>query len=166
MDDFIHDPKKGLALYVRLGVTNLWVVKTDEEPIALFALSKGVLRLSTSDRPILEAQGLTIEEEIFSVKETYPSIEIDYLAVNHKYKNLKIGTFLIDTIAERAKADTLSATMFLTVEAIDTKEYSAVNFYRKCDFKDSEQGITRNQNMRIYGNESSTRRMYRPLYKA
>lgn len=165
MDDFIHNRDKGLQLYVKLGITNLWIVKESQAVVALFALSKNVLRLSSSDKSVLDAQGVSIEESIFESKETYPSIEIDYIAVSKDYSHKKIGSFLINAIAKRAVEDDFSATMFITVEAIDTKEYSAVPFYRKCDFKDSEHGLIRNQNMQIYGEESLTRRMYRPIYR-
>lgn len=165
MDDFIHNTETGLQLYVKLGITNLWIVKDNDRIVALFALSKNVLRLSSSDKPVLEAQGMSIAESIFETKETYPSVEIDYLAISKDYQRKNLGIFLINKIAERAITDVFSATMFLTVEAIDTPEYSAVPFYKKCDFSDSEHGITRNQNMLMYGDRSLTRRMYRPLYK-
>ena len=165
MDAFIHDTEKGLNLYVKLGLTKLWIVRDSHTIIALFALSKGALRLSTSDRSTLEAQVISIEETIFDTKETYPSIEIDYLAVREGYRKKHIGSFIVNAIAQRAARDDLSATMFLTVEAIDTTEYSAVGFYYKCDFKDSEHGLVRNQNMLINGNRSCTKRMYRPLYQ-
>ena len=60
-----------------------------------------------------------------------------------------------------AEADTFSATMFLTVEALDTKEYSAVPFYRKCNFEFSEVAQNKYNYEAMYGNQPTTRRMYK-----
>ncbi len=62
---------------------------------------------------------------------------------------------------EKAEADTFSATMFLTVEALDTKEYSAVQFYRKCDFEFSEVAQNKYNYEATFGNQPTTRRMYK-----
>ncbi len=164
MDNFIHDKERGLEKYVKLRLTNLWIVKSGVDVIALFALSKGTLTLSSDDRNNLERSGMQIDEKIFYDRATYPSIEIDYLAISETMSRQSIGSFILNEIAKQAMADRLSATMFLTVEAIDTLAYSAVRFYKKNDFKDSEHGIIRNQNRQREGEKCDTRRMYRVLY--
>ena len=61
----------------------------------------------------------------FWEQEKYPAIEIDYLAVcKEKRDNPEdhLGTHLVDIIAQKAINDELSATMFLTVEALDTTD--------------------------------------------
>lgn len=164
MDKFIHDAEKGLNEYVRLGLTKLRIVRSGKEIVAIFALSKGTLVLSSFDWRKLDKDGLKISADIFDTKDTYPSIEIDYLAVSKNWRNKGIGHFILNEIALKAIEDDLSATMFLTVEAIETKDYSAVGFYKKFNFVDSDHGMTRNQNMIIRGNAPQTRRLYRPLY--
>ena len=42
MDDFIQDPKNGLAKFIQLRLSNLWLVYEGEKVVALFALSKDV----------------------------------------------------------------------------------------------------------------------------
>jgi len=64
-------------------------------------------------------------------------------------------------IAQYAAQDKLSATLFLTVEALDTREYSAVNFYRRCGFHFSEVAQNRYNYDTMYGNQPTTRRMYK-----
>lgn len=104
------------------------------------------------------------DSDKFWNKEKYPAIEIDYLAVC-KEKRIDpeehLGTAIIQKIAQLAAADKLSATMFLTVEALDTKEYSAVKFYRNCDFEFSEVAQNRYNYDIMYGNQPTTRRMYK-----
>lgn len=166
MDDFIHDLKGGLNLYVELGLTNLWTVKIGEDVVAIFALSKSVLTLNSDDRRYLVGDGLKMDEAIFENKDNFPAIEIDYLAVSEKHRERKIGSFVLNEIAMKACSDQLSATMFLTVEALVVSGvYSAVGFYKKNGFKDSEHGVIRNLVKQRNGEVSTTRRMYRLLYK-
>ena len=72
-----------------------------------------------------------------------------------------LRTYLIEEICKMADADIFSSTLFLTVEALDTKEYSAVKFYKKCGFQFSDVA----QNKYIYdttfGTQPTTRRMYK-----
>ena len=58
-------------------------------------------------------------------------------------------------------ADVFSATMFLTVEALDTKEYSAIKFYQNCGFEFSEVARNRYYYESMYGNQPTTQRMYK-----
>ena len=89
----------------------------------------------------------------------YPVIEIDYFAVCKERHKSGLG-YLINEIAQMAVRDELSPTMFLTVEALDTKEYSAVEFYRKCDFDFSEKAKNEYNYQAMFGNLPTTRRMY------
>ncbi len=138
MDVFIHNKDKGLNKYISEGLTNLWIVKTDQDVIAIFALSKSSIVLNTYDFNELTRQGVKIDPDIYDVKENFPAIEIDYLAVDSDYRNKGLGEYVIEKIYERACEDYFTATMFLLVDAIDTPHYSAVGFYKKCGFKRSE----------------------------
>ena len=51
--------------------------------------------------------------------------------------------------------------MFLTVEALDTKEYSAVKFYQNCDFEFSDVAQNKYNFEAMYGHQPTTRRMYK-----
>ena len=171
MDDFIHDKENGLDKFIKLRLSKLWIVYENEKAVAFFALSKDALMLNNEDRRTIEqdkdkSTALVTPEDSdkFWNKEKYPAIEIDYLAVC-KEKRIDseehLGTAIIQKIAQLAAADKLSATMFLTVEALDTKEYSAVKFYRNCDFEFSEVAQNRYNYDIMYGNQPTTRRMYK-----
>ncbi len=54
MDDFIHDPKEGLAKFIKLRLSNLWIVFEGEKAVAFFALSKDALMLNSEDRRTIE----------------------------------------------------------------------------------------------------------------
>lgn len=171
MDNFIHDRENGLAKFIKLRLSNLWVVFEDGKTVAFFALSKDALILNNEDRRNIEgkernAAALPTPDDAdkFWDKEKYPSIEIDYFAVceeRRQQANDHLGTYLINVIAQRAVRDEFSATMFLTVEALDTKEYSAVQFYRNCDFEFSEVAQNKYNYDAMFGNQPSTRRMYK-----
>lgn len=166
MDDFIHDLKGGLNLYVELGLTNLWTVKIGVDVVAIFALSKSVLTLNSDDRRYLAGDGLKMDEAIFENKDNFPAIEIDYLAVSEKHRERKIGSFILNEIAMKACSDQLSATMFITVEALVIPGvYSAVEFYKKNSFQDSEHGVIRDLVKQRNGEICTTKRMYRLLYR-
>lgn len=171
MDDFIHDSENGLAKFIKLRLSNLWIVFEADKAVAFFALSKDALILNHSDRQTIErdkekANALAAPEDADKLweKEKYPAIEIDYLAVckeKREEAGEHLGTAIIQKIAQFAANDKLSATMFLTVEALDTKEYSAVEFYRNCDFEFSEVAQNKYNYELMYGNQPTTRRMYK-----
>lgn len=171
MDDFIHDPKDGLAKFIKLRLSNLWIVFEGEKAVAFFALSKDALMLNSEDRRTIErdkdkSTALAAPEDADKLweKEKYPAIEIDYLAVCKEKREEPedhLGTAIIQKIAQFAAADKLSATMFLTVEALDTKEYSAVEFYRNCDFEFSDVAQNKYNYESMFGNQPTTRRMYK-----
>ena len=64
------------------------------------------------------------------------------------------GTAHIGNLVSLARTQTRAGCQFLTVEALATKEYSAVGFYDKC-------GFTPNEIKKPY---KDTIRMYMPLY--
>ena len=171
MDDFIHDPKDGLAKFIKLRLSNLWIVFESEKAVAFFALSKDALMLNSEDRRTIErdkekSTALAAPEDADKLweKEKFPAIEIDYLAVckeKREEPDDHLGTAIIQKIAQFAAADKLSATMFLTVEALDTKEYSAVKFYRNCDFEFSDVAQNKYNYEAAFGNQPTTRRMYK-----
>jgi hypothetical protein len=171
MDNFIHDKENGLAKFIKLRLSNLWLVYEEGKVVAFFALSKDALVLNNEDRRNLEnkekdSSALPSRDDAdkFWDKEKYPAFEIDYLAVCKEKRDSPddhLGTYIIEEICRMAEADIFSATMFLTVEALDTKEYSAVNFYRNCDFEFSEVAQNKYNYETVYGNQPTTRRMYK-----
>jgi len=171
MDDFIHDSENGLAKFIRLRLSNLWIVLKDRKAIAFFALSKDALVLNNEDRRNIESREknaaalpATDDADKFWDKEKYPAFEIDYLAVCKEMRDSSdshIGTFIIEEICRMAEADVFSATLFLTVEALDTKEYSAVKFYQKCGFQFSDVAQNKYNYDLMFGNQPTTRRMYK-----
>lgn len=169
MDDFIHDSVNGLPKFVRLGLSKLWLVCNDGRVVAFFSLSKDSLVLNSEDQRSIEAaDGLTWiaddnDFDKFWDKEKYPAVEIDYLAVSEEMRGNQIGSLIIAAIADKALHDNLSSTLFLTVEALHTNEYSAVEFYRKCGFEFSDVAQNKYNFDAIYNTMPLTRRMYKIL---
>lgn len=171
MDKFIHDPENGLAKFIKLRLSYLWIVFENEKAVAFFALSKDALVLNNEDRRNLESKEKSAaalpspcDADKFWDKEKYPAIEIDYLAVCKEKRdnpNDYLGTYIIEEICRITYVDLFSATMFLTVEALDTKEYSAVEFYKKCGFQFSDKAQNKYIYNTINGNQPTTRRMYK-----
>lgn len=165
MDKFIHSREEGLQKYVDLGLTNLFVVKEQETIIALFSLSKNSIVLDNFDRKNVknDGGGQTMSHRIIEERDSFPAIEIDYLAVAECKRETenKYGSVIIDEIRNFALNDYGSATMFITVKALHTQKYSAVGFYRKCRFIISE------NDMNGYfcpGDDATTVQMYKPLF--
>jgi len=94
-------------------------------------------------------------EGTFYAKPRYPALDIAYLAVQEKYRGRGIGTAIIEQIAEDARSQSFAGCQFLTVEALVTKEYSAVGFYDRC-------GFSANELRKPY---KDTIRMFRTLYE-
>lgn len=170
IDDFIHNTKDGLAKHIELGLSKLFIVFEGQQVVAFFALSKDALILNSADRHMISkdskiASALPPDDEsFFWDKDKFPAVEIDYFAVSEHKRYSHIGSALIGHIIDEVAQDSLSATLFITVEAYDTRDYSAVGFYKKCGFKLSESGQVRNQSMMIDTDLiPTTTRMYIPV---
>ena len=133
------------------------------EVIAIFALSFDSLDLDSGDKEELQS-GISMAgtpnvdwnyEDMFYSKPRYPALDIAYLAVQKKWRGMGIGSFIIKEIAIQARSQTFAGCQFLTVEALATKEYSAVGFYERC-------GFTANEVKKPF---KDTLRMYMTLYE-
>ena len=159
MDSFIRND---FRLSVENHFCQAYVVMLGEETVALFALSFDSLDLDYDDKDELQSGFASTGipdidwnySETFYSKPRYPALDIAYLAVQKKWRGKHIGDFLIKKIADLARRQTLAGCQFLTVDALATKEYSAVGFYDKC-------GFTPNELKKPY---KDTLRMYMPLY--
>ena len=171
MDDFIRNKHKGLQKHIELGLSHLWLVYEKEKVIAFFALSKDTLVLNSEDKHMIEMSQKAdffphFDEEHFWIQEKYAAIEIDYLVVAEEKQGKRIGSTIIAKIEEYGRTDKLSSTLFLTVEALNSKEQNSIEFYNKCGFRLSEVGKARNENMERDGDLPLTVRMYKRILPA
>ena len=160
MDNFIRGD---FRLSVENHYCSAYIVKYQDEIVAVFALSFDSLDLDSDDKDELEiglsdtgSPDITWDyKDTFYSKPRYPALDIAYLAVQEKWRGRGIGNLLLDTIAEQARSQTFAGCQFLTVEALSTKEYSAVGFYSRCGFTPNE----------LQNPNKDTLRMYRTLYE-
>ena len=161
MDNFIRGD---FQMSVENHYCTAYVVTYQEEVVAIFALSFDSLDLDSDDKEELQTgmSSAGVPEVDWNYKDTfyskprYPALDIAYLAVQEKWRGRGVGYLLIDTIAEQARTQTFAGCQFLTVEALATKEYSAVGFYSRC-------GFTPNEVRKPY---KDTLRMFRTLYSS
>lgn len=160
MDTFIQGD---FRLSVKNHYCTAYVVLSGDEVVGVFALSFDSLDLDSDDKEELRT-GISVTgvpdvdwnyRDTFYSKSRYPALDIAYLAIQQKWRRKNIGRRLLNIIAEQARAQTFAGCQFLTVEALATKEYSAVGFYEKC-------GFTANEVKKPY---KDTLRMFRTLYE-
>ncbi len=133
-----------------------------EELVAIYALSFDSLDLDYDDKRELETGFSSTGtpnvdwnyKDTFYAKPRYPALDIAYLAVRKEYRGNRVGQSIVEMIAERARTQSFAGCQFLTVEALATKEYSAVGFYQRC-------GFAANEVRKPY---KDTLRMFRTLY--
>ena len=138
MDAFIHTR---LSAFLRAYRNSRFYVLRDTNGtvIAMFVTSEGrlVLDEDCKDDLCIKFPGIEDWSEIKDYWEAgfFPSIEIEYLAVRKAYREQHIGTDII-SIIKSLKESIYSNyhPLFLSVNAYCTKEYSAVGFYKKCNF--------------------------------
>lgn len=159
MDTFI---RSDFRLSVENHYCSAYIVKHQEDIVAVFALSFDSLDLDTDDKEELQT-GMSSTgspdidwnyKDTFYAKPRYPALDIAYLAVQEQWRGQGVGSLLLDTIAEQARNQSFAGCQFLTVEALATSEYSAVGFYSRC-------GFTPNELKKPY---KDTLRMFRTLY--
>ena len=159
MDTFI---RSDFRLSVENHYCSAYIVKHQEDIVAVFALSFDSLDLDTDDKEELQT-GMSSTgspdidwnyKDTFYAKPRYPALDIAYLAVQEQWRGRGVGSLLLNTIAEQARNQSFAGCQFLTVEALATSEYSAVGFYSRC-------GFTPNELKKPY---KDTLRMFRTLY--
>lgn len=160
MDNFIRGD---FRLSVENHYCQAYSVMLGDELVAVFALSFDSLDLDSDDKEELRS-GISMTgtpdvdwnyKETFYAKPRYPALDIAYLAVQQKWRGKHIGDFLIKQIKDLARRQNLAGCQFLTVEALATREYSAVGFYERC-------GFTANEVKKPY---KDTLRMYMTLFE-
>mgnify|MGYP002869365163 FL=1 len=157
MDTFIRGD---FRLSVENHYCQAYAVKHEEDIVAVFALSFDSLDLDSDDKEeLLSGFSSTSSpdvdynyQETFYAKPRYPAMDIAYLAIQEKWRGKHIGYFLIKQIADLARRQTLAGCQFLTVEALATKEYSAVGFYERCGFAPNELKKPYKDTLRMYMN--------------
>ena len=155
MDLFIRGDFK---LSVENHYCTAYTVKHGEEIIAIFALSFDSLDLDIDDKDeLMSGISLTATPSVdfnyqntFYAKPRYPALDIAYLAVQQEWRGKHIGRFIISQIKEQAKAQSFAGCQFLTVEALATKEYSAVGFYEHCGFTANEVPKANKDTLRMF----------------
>jgi len=137
-------------------------VWNDKELVAIYALSFDSLDLDSDDKDELQSGFSSAGtpdvnwnyKDTFYSKPRYPALDIAYLAVREEYRKNKIGHAIVELIVEKASSQTFAGCQFITVEALATREYSAVGFYSRCGFAPNE----------VKKPYKDTLRMYRTLY--
>jgi len=159
MDKFIHE---GLAMSIKNHYCQVYAVFCKQEVVAMFALSFDSVDLDSDDKEEIST-GVSVTgipdvssdyEETFYCKRRYPALDIAYLAVREDMRGQHIGEYLVSQIRKKAKEQRFAGCQFLTVEAYNTKEYSAVGFYDYCGFANNE----------IPNPAKDTVRMFQTLY--
>jgi len=159
MDKFIQGD---FRMSVENHYCSAYGVWLGDELVAVYALSFDSLDLDSDDKEELES-GISSTgspdidwnyKNTFYAKPRYPALDIAYLAVQQKFRGVGLGYAIIQQIADDARNQSFAGCQFLTVEALATREYSAVGFYSRCGFTANE---VKNPN-------KDTLRMYRTLY--
>lgn len=143
MDNFIC---QGLQRSMDHGYCCTYAVVDGNCVAAMFALSFDSVDLDSDDKEEL-SEGISSAgtpqvsfdyEDTFYSKRRYPALDIAYLAVATDYKGKHLGSAIVKEIAKMAAEQDFAGCQFLSVEALKTKDYSAVGFYQKCGFTPNE----------------------------
>ena len=155
MDRFIHS---GLQWCIDYHYCVVYAVKEAEDIVGIVALGCDKLELDTTDKEGLQ-MGFFPKPDIdynyqqtFWAKSSYPAIEITYLAVRKDKRHLGIGEYIIEAVAQRALDGryNIAGCQFLTVEAYNRGDTSAVGFYSRCDFIAAEEPNPNKETLRMY----------------
>lgn len=117
IDQLIHKANNGLNSFISENKCEFYIVKSQDEPVALFVFSESSILVNDIE---------------------HASLELDFIAVKSEYREMGIGRTIIDTLEEHAKNNNYH---FLTVGAYHDKRYSAEGFYLKCGFERNEEEI-------------------------
>ena len=174
LDDLFHSSR--FQNMVAYHLTNLYTVYMRGELVGLFSISSNNLILNSTDFDFMKMGSvpkpdIDIHDESFWERDSYPAVEIDYLAVRKEYRkgyrkssDVKVGMLLMDAIIDMVENDNKAAAMSLVVDALCTREDNSVGFYQKCGFVPSERAREQAQwNNSFTDVVPATQRMYRIL---
>lgn len=139
-----------------LATNDLWLVKDEEEVVALFCLQRDPYCLYLSDvvkermREGMKPKPITAQNEgnAFWDRFFYESKELTLLAVKEDRRNNHIGAFVIESIIEMLIGEGEEKEL-LSVRALNTNKYSAIPFYLKCHFTPARDQVP-GQNLIMY----------------
>lgn len=138
MDEFLHQE---LQDYVSMGNCQMYVVREDNDIVAMFCLDNNSLNLADSVKENMQKGikpcPLTVSDadSPFWYRPSYEAVEIAYLAVSKDRQRQHIGCYIIERIMERVACDEIyNNCVFVTVRALKEENYTAVPFYKKCGF--------------------------------
>jgi GNAT superfamily N-acetyltransferase len=141
MDDFIH-AYLGECDACHYCLTYVVRSSKTRQMVAIFSLAFDSVKLDEDDFEDMRigAAGTgkpSVEDwfrDRFEEKAVYPSLEIAYLAVAKDCQHLHLGTEILSQIEYMAKTQKIAGCVFLTVNALHTRDYSTIAFYEMNGF--------------------------------
>lgn len=140
MDEFLH---KRLNAFLASYDCRFYVIKDDAgQIIAMFVLRNGRIYLDEDCKDDLQMKFPDIleEQDIANFWESgvFPSIEIEYLAVQQEVRKNHVGSDIIEFVSSLRNDTYFRNPIFISVSAYCTQQYTAVPFYSKNGFWASE----------------------------
>lgn len=156
MDGYIHQK---LQASIDAKFCKAFSVSLDGQIVAFFALNFDSLELDYQEAfDVIHREKNPIDiklefEEAFKNKQSYPALEISFLAVCEKLHHNHIGARIVEEIIKTAQGQSIAGCQFITVMAYDPNpEDSAAKFYKKIGFSVLKKG------------SKDTVRMYKPVF--
>ncbi len=144
MDDFIHDD---LQDYISMGSCQMYVIKEDNDIVAMFCLDQHNLSISEVTKEKMQEglkpapQNAPNADSPYWFKSFFDAMEISYLAVSVDRQRQHVGSYIIERIMDKLANDNEVNCDFVTVRALKQEDYTAVPFYQKCGFYPAEKEV-------------------------
>lgn len=130
------------ALPMALSTNDLFLVRNEQEVVALYCIQKENYSLFLSDEAKESMQEGSKPKPHSSLDEGsdywnrffYDSVELTLLAVKKELRGRHIGSFIIEHVLDILANDPEEKRELLVVRALNDSNYSAIPFYRKCGF--------------------------------
>ena len=153
MDSFIHSE---LQDYIGMGSCEMYIVSYDSTIIGMFCLDNSTITFSeeaktnmregNKPKPMNTSKD---EDSYYWWKTSYEAKEITYFAISKEYQRQRIGSFIIESIADKISKDDSFNGDYIIVRALNEDNYSAIPFYKKCGFVPAMEE-RKNQNLFMY----------------
>lgn len=135
LNDFLFNDSKIYLKYLRYTTT---LLETDNQIIAYYSLANDLLNISDRQDFADEMKDSKIDFDFwerFLNQKMYPAAKIGRLAVDKKYQDQGIGTFLIQSLVQSFIKKNKTGCQFITVDAINDNTQRTIKFYEKNGFK-------------------------------
>ncbi len=126
LNEFLFNDSKD---YLKALLAVTYIIETEDDTVAYFSVSNDKITTMETRKSLWRKIKSKFDHR--KHRRDYPAVKVARLAVNKKYQNSYVGTYIMDFIKQMFVKNNRTGCAFITVDALQ----EALNFYIKNGFR-------------------------------